>query len=74
MNIYMQPKTTAVVELNMKEIELIRDLTQNSISPETNEQANIRKQLFVGASRILGYNMDEDGNIARNPKIDFYLR
>ena len=57
--------TTYTVELTKAEVKLIRDLTQNC-SPATNSiKAGLYKELFVGMSRILGYDMADDGTIKR---------
>ena len=60
-----EEKTTIKVELTISEVELIKDLTQNALKKETKEQAKIRLSLFVGASRILGFDMADDGSIKR---------
>jgi hypothetical protein len=64
-------ETTFVVELTKDEIILIRDLTQNyslsqDINDETTQQANTRKSLFVGTSRLLGYNITDNGSQIRS--------
>ena len=57
--------TTYTVELTEAEVKLIRDLTQNC-SPATNSiKADLYLELFVGMSRILGYDMADDGAIKR---------
>ena len=57
--------TTYTVELTKAEVKFIRDLTQN-YHPETDSvQAALFKELFVGMSRILGYDMADDGAIKR---------
>ena len=64
-------ETTFVVELTKDEIILIRDLTQNyilsqDINDETQTQAKTRASLFVGASRLLGYNITDNGSQIRS--------
>ena len=57
--------TTYTVELTKAEVELIRDLTQNCDPQNAAERAELYKELFVGMSRILGYDMADDGTIKR---------
>lgn len=57
--------TTYTVELTKAEVKLIRDLTQNCDPQTDSTQANLYKELFVGMSRILGYDMADDGTIKR---------
>jgi len=64
-------ETTFVVELTKDEIILIRDLTQNyiltqDINDETQAQAKTRASLFVGSSRLLGYNITDNGSQIRS--------
>lgn len=53
---------TFKVELTRQEVEYIRNITQNSTKPEDED---MRLRLFVGASRLLGYDMDDQGIIKR---------
>ena len=57
--------TTYTVELTEAEVKLIRGLTQNCDPQTDSTQANLYKELFVGMSRILGYDMADDGTIKR---------
>ena len=57
--------TTYTVELTKAEVKLIRDLTQNYDPQIDSTQAGLYKELFVGMSRILGYDMADDGTIKR---------
>jgi len=60
-----EKRTTVSVELTIPEIEMIRKLASHAMLPETEEQSKTRMSLFVGASRILGFDMDDDGKIKR---------
>lgn len=51
---------TFKVELTRKEVEFIRLITQN---PTHSHDEEVRRELFVGASRLLGYDMNSDGTI-----------
>jgi len=67
-HIINEPKTFTV-ELSKEEVQLIKDLTQNC---NTNaKERKISLALFVGTSRLLGYNMRDDGTSARS--FDNYL-
>ena len=57
--------TTYTVELTKAEVKLIRDLTQNYDPQIDSAEADLYKELFVGMSRILGYDMADDGTIKR---------
>ena len=57
--------TTYTVELTKAEVKLIRGLTQNYDPKIDNAEAELYKELFVGMSRILGYDMADDGTIKR---------
>lgn len=62
------PKSVVTVELTMDEVEYIRNITQNyfgNIEDEDTKSKEIRKSLFVGSSKILGFNMNDDGTINR---------
>ena len=63
----VQPKTTFVVELTLEEVNMIRGLTQNHPEDclESSAENMVRMSLFVGASRLLGYDMNDDGTIKR---------
>ena len=54
------------VELTRDELEMIRDLIQNSQGEESERQNKIRLNLFVNLSRALGYGMDDNGTINQN--------
>ncbi len=58
--------TTFSVELTRDELEMIRDLSQNSQGEESERQNKIRLSLFVNSSRALGYNIDDNGSINQN--------
>lgn len=53
---------TFKVELTRQEVEYIREITQN---PMNTEDQDVCLGLFVGASRLLGYDMDDLGMIKR---------
>lgn len=55
------------VELTRQEVEYIREITQN---PMNIEDQDVCLGLFVGASRLLGYDIDDLGRIKRisNPQ------
>ena len=67
MKIVEEPKTLFTVQLTIDELKMIRDLTQNNLfSPEeTVDEYNTRLSLLVGASRCLGYDINDDGSINR---------
>jgi hypothetical protein len=69
MKLKQKPQTTFDVELTLEEVEYIRGLTQNGTDNESLEQANLRRGLFVGCMRILGYNINDDGSMVRTNKI-----
>jgi hypothetical protein len=63
-----QPKTSFIVELTKEELEYIRNLSQNyqgNPENESNIEKKIRMNLFVGSSRLLGFDMNDDGSIKR---------
>jgi hypothetical protein len=51
------------VELSRQELEFIREMCQNPLEDEPPTHKATRLNLFVGASRILGFNMNDDGSI-----------
>ena len=57
--------TTYTVELTKAEVKLIRGLTQNYDPQMDSTEADLYKGLFVGMSRILGYDMADDGTLKR---------
>ena len=60
------------VELTKEQVKYIKEFTQNSlVSPEeeNKEEREIRLSLFVGASRILGVDMNDDGTINRSSSV-----
>jgi hypothetical protein len=59
---------TFQVEISQHELEYIRGMCQNPLGDEYPEDKDIRLNLFVGASRILGYDMNDDGSINRSTK------
>jgi hypothetical protein len=63
----LQPKTTFVVELTLDQVTRIRGLTQNYPEGcfESSNESKVIMSLFVGASRLLGYDMSDDGTIKR---------
>jgi len=61
-------KPTEIFEviLSRAQVEYIRDFTQNSVlGEESSKQTTIRQGLFIGASRMLGTKMNDDGTISR---------
>ena len=58
------PNKVFHVELTLEEVEFIRGITQNPVDRDDQDN-NVRKSLFVGTSRLLGYNMSDDGIIVR---------
>ena len=72
MTIHKQ-EPTLTVTLNKQELEYIMGITQNFCGTvgcdEEEEDAEIRKQLFIATSRALGYNMQADGSIPRGSSI-----
>ena len=69
----MKPLTKEQYEfeviLTKNELIFIRDLTQNYLGLDPDDEPFLehktRLSLFVGASRLLGYNMDDNGSIIR---------
>jgi hypothetical protein len=63
--------TTVSVEMTIPEIEYIRRMTQNYMagSEESSTDFQTRLALFVGSSRILGYDMEDDGSIKKTKEI-----
>lgn len=59
---------TFQVEMTKQELEFIQAICQNPMGDESPTDKDIRKNLFVGASRILGYDMNDDGSINRSVK------
>ena len=57
------------VALTKNELIYIRNLTQNYLGENPDDEYPLDKttrlSLFVGASRLLGYNIDDDGSIIR---------
>ena len=51
------------VELTSEELELIRGLTQNPPQHSSEEEKELYLSLFVSSSRILGFDMNDDGTI-----------
>ena len=60
------PNKIFTVELTLAEATLIRELTQNSHEHWTVDQSKTALSLFVGASRLLGYRMNDNGTIIRD--------
>jgi hypothetical protein len=54
------------VEMSRQELEFIRGMCQNPLEDEHPTDKATRLKLFVGASRILGWNVNDDGSINRN--------
>jgi hypothetical protein len=52
--------------MSRKELEFIRAMCQNHVEGDSQENNDIRLKLFVSASRILGWNMNDDGSINRS--------
>jgi hypothetical protein len=63
--------TTVSVEMTLHEIEYIRRMTQNYMAgpEESSTDFQTRLSLFVGSSRILGYDMEDDGSIKKAKEI-----
>jgi hypothetical protein len=60
---------TFQVEMSRQELEFIREICQNPLGAELPTDKDIRLKLFVGASRILGWNMNDDGSVNRKYEI-----
>ena len=54
------------VEISRQELEFIREMCQNPLEDEPPTNKTTRLKLFVSASRILGWNVNDDGSINRN--------
>jgi hypothetical protein len=66
MHLIPNQSPTFHVEMSRKEIEFIRAMCQNHVEGDSQENNDIRLKLFVSASRILGWNMNDDGSINRS--------
>lgn len=66
MQLIPNQSTTYQVEMSRQELEFIREMCQNPLEDEPTTHKATRLKLFVGASRILGFNMNDDGSIKRN--------
>jgi len=69
MKLLPKEETTFNVELTKEEIMYIRSITQNSmVNPDEEDEGRkkLRLSLFVGASRILGFDVNDDGTTNRN--------
>ena len=61
-----QPQKQMTITFNEKELQFLREITQNSFHKEESVRNHkIRLELFVAVSRALGYNIDTQGNILR---------
>lgn len=64
-----KPQDIFTVELTRAEVEMIRGLTQNYTSgrpyEESEKERTTRLGLFVGAMRLLGYDIKADGTLLR---------
>lgn len=62
-------KTVFQVELTRAEIEYIVAMTQNYCGPDIRsehpKEMEIRRELFIGAAKILGIPINDDGSINR---------
>jgi len=58
---YIKVEKTFTVNLVEAEVELIASLTQNCNPEESQEIKDTYLNLFVGMSRLLGKNIDDNG-------------
>jgi hypothetical protein len=73
MHLISNQSPTFQVEMSRQELEFIREMCQNYLGQGTPEDEHptdkaTRLKLFVGASRILGWNVNDDGSINRSMK------
>jgi hypothetical protein len=68
MHLIPNQSPTFQVEMSRQELEFIRAICQNPLGDELPADKDIRQKLFVGASRILGWDMNDDGSINRSMK------
>ncbi len=61
MKIIEEPRKTFTVELTREDVEFLRDVTQEL--PEPDYQYHTRMGIFVCCSRLLGYDMNDDGSL-----------
>lgn len=54
-----------LVELTSDEVRTIQGLVQNCNPEESEELKKLYLELFVGMSRLLGYDMKDDGTMTR---------
>jgi hypothetical protein len=66
MHLIPNQSSTFQVEMSRQELEFIREMCQNPLEDEPPAHKATRLKLFVGASRILGWNINDDGSINRS--------
>lgn len=62
------PKEEFTVAITRRELHYLRELTQNPfVIPDDEDptEKQLRLSIFVGASRLLGYSVNDDGSINR---------
>jgi hypothetical protein len=69
MHLIPNQSPTFQVEMSRQELEFIRAICQNPLGDELPSDKDIRQKLFVGASRILGWDINDDGSINRKYEI-----
>jgi len=72
MELVPQEQTVFTVNLHKAELEYIVEMTQNYCGPnpetETEKEKAQRMKLFVGANRVLGRQINDDGSMIRQSK------
>jgi hypothetical protein len=68
MHLIPNQSPTFQVEVSRQELELIRLMCQNTLEDDPWNDTPIRQKLFVDVSRILGWDMNDDGSVNRNMK------
>jgi hypothetical protein len=68
MHLVPNQSPTFHVEISRQELEFIREICQNPLRDESPADSDIRRKLFVGASRILGWDINDDGSVNRAKK------
>jgi hypothetical protein len=63
MHLIPNQSPTFQVEMSRQELEFIRAICQNPLGDELPSDKDTRQKLFMGTSRILGWNMNDDRSI-----------
>jgi hypothetical protein len=63
MHLIPNQSPTFHVEMSRQELEFIRAICQNCVEDDSQENNEMRLKLFVGTSRILGWDINDNGSI-----------